>query len=357
MGLSLNRDAADGKGHYRIRLLALSMTALLCVTAICTQAFGAVIEGSGQMDSAVHPDPPNFSEDFSDPIQVLASRSVQTLLPTPFPGAPSLLQQYSGYATYGRISTRSLVVSELANADPSMLMPVEANAVLGLGSEDEITIANAGPSDFLQLDVSLSGYLRRRDFNIGNHAVAGFSVRTWDPENTEVDPINVFEVRFNWVGLLEMEPHVATSSDYGDSNFIAFPGEELAFSPTIGPNEEHGFGGRGYVRIPLFDLDANPVDTFKLELTAFSSTTCASNSTSTCRAESNFGNTALIGNAQIVDAAGDVVPAASFTSVSGYDYITPPSAVPLPGALGLMLLGLPALGMMLTRPRAEITIT
>ena len=219
-----------------------------------------------------------------------------------------------------------------------MLMPVEAHAQLGLGSEDEITIANAGPSDFLQLEVSLSGYLRRRDFNIGNHAVAGFSVRTWDPENTEESLINVFEVHFNWFGLLETEPHVATTSDYGDSNFIAFPGKELVFSPTIGPSDEHGFGGRGYVRIPLFDLDTNPVDTFTLELTALSSTTCAGNNTTTCAAESNFGNTVLIRNAQIVDAFGDVVPAASFTSVSGYDYITPPSAVPLPGALGLMLL-------------------
>jgi len=41
----------------------------------------------------------------------------------------------------------------------------------------------------------------------------------------------------------------------------------------------------------------------------------------------DFGNTALIGNARLVDSIGNPIPGASFTRASGYDYITPPSPI------------------------------
>src|SRR6267142_2615790 len=70
--------------------------------------------------------------------------------------------------------------------------------------------AGAGSFDYLQLEISLSGYLQRLDLTFGNYATASFGVRTWNA--LQEDPTNVFEVDF-WCTDLAF---VQTSSDYGD---------------------------------------------------------------------------------------------------------------------------------------------
>src|SRR5207247_8047963 len=58
-----------------------------------------------------------------------------------------------------------------------------------------------------------------------------------------------------------------------------------------------------------------------------------------CSAKADLGNTALIGGYRILDASMNVIPGATLTSDSGYDYITPPgsadSGVPEPGSVVL----------------------
>ena len=62
---------------------------------------------------------------------------------------------------------------------------------------------------------------------------------------------------------------------------------------------------------------------FLLDVSLGASSSCG-NEIPTCSAITDFGSTALIGNARVVDGLGNVIPGPSFTSASGYDYITPP---------------------------------
>jgi hypothetical protein len=51
-----------------------------------------------------------------------------------------------------------------------------------------------------------------------------------------------------------------------------------------------------------------------------------------CSAKADFGHTTLIGGYQILDSSGSVIPGATLTSESGYDYTTPPAAAAPVGA-------------------------
>jgi hypothetical protein len=138
-------------------------------------------------------------------------------------------------------------------------------------------------------------------------------------------------------------------------------GEEPTFTPRTTPGAPgFFFSASGYVDIPLFGARGHfgeffPFGApFDLNASAQAATSCSS--AESCGVISDFGSTALIGNARIVDGLGNLIPDAFFTSASGYDYITPPGPlgqipgqVPEPETSALLLAGLGLLGFVARR--------
>jgi hypothetical protein len=107
------------------------------------------------------------------------------------------------------------------------------------------------------------------------------------------------------------------------------------------------FGARGYIDIPLDEEFLNEEDEpiflfgepFGLGVVVLASSSCG-NEIPQCLAITRF-STIRIDNARLVDQNGDPIPGASFTSASGYDYVTAP--VPEPQAFASMLAAVAAL--------------
>ncbi|MEP7365921.1 MAG: PEP-CTERM sorting domain-containing protein [Acidobacteriota bacterium] len=281
------------------------------------------------MDSTLNPDTTLFSDYQTGAQQLSMSHSVQT----PLFSTLSALQEYNGYATFGRIQTRAYASADLTESHPAP----GVYSGLFMGSVDELTVSGAGAGSYLLLDISLSGYMVRQDDTFGNYARALFEATALSLSELEEDEpfILRYDAQFWWTDTAFIENNPAGIT------FTAYAGQDPAFS-ALQPIATRQFGGKGFVSIPLDLLDS----TFQLSFGARSDASCSETSTAGCLSHSNFGSTALIGNARIVDALGNLVPGASFTSASGYDYITPPgaqgggSAVPEPASSGLSAAGL-----------------
>ena len=71
---------------------------------------------------------------------------------------------------------------------------------------------------------------------------------------------------------------------------------------------------------------------------------CDSSYGGDCLALSNFSETAMFGDAVVLDSSGNIVPGATVTSQSGYDYTQAlVEGTPEPGTLGMVVVGLAAL--------------
>ena len=134
-------------------------------------------------------------------------------------------------------------------------------------------------------------------------------------------------------------------AQFGRLGVRSFIGGQVPQSPRFTPGAlGYLFDARGYVDIPLDDPLFGP--SFLLSVSAGASSSCG-NEMPHCLAITDFGNTALIGNARIVDQNGVLIPDALFASASGYDYITPPgplNAIPEPESYAMLLVGLGLLG-------------
>lgn len=210
--------------------------------------------------------------------------------------------------------------------------------------------------------------MRRTDSDFGNGTFAHFSLTLIDP----LDPDNFNQlstVSFTWSDVLQ----IGNEHGAGVGGFIASPGQEprFTFLPNGGPVPvttavDYFFGARGYIDVPLDGHVQGFFDSpflargapFLLEFVAGAQSSCA-DETPACGATTDFGSTALIGNARIVDQNGSVVANASFTSESGYDYISPPGSlvvvtapIPEPETWALMLAGLGVIGALARRRNA-----
>lgn len=317
-------------GSLRARL-APGVVAALILFACVDPVYSATVRGVGLFSSSLGPD---FDEDVSDPDHVVLGRTVVT----PLPGSLDALQSYGGSATHGRLATRTHVSAEVSASTPA---PPAVTARLAVSTRDEITITNPGLDTYLRFDVSLSGFMQRRDFTFGNSTSLLFSVYVSDEFNSPASAMKVLEANFRYGSGPGAQPAVTITSDLGDPAdvFKPHPNGALGFG-AINAQDEHPFGGSGYLDIPLWDLDA----TFTLRISGDAHSGCSENSTAGCVSDTNFGHTALIGGARLIDSTGAVVAGAALSSASGYDYITPPvAAIPVPGALMLFLSGLPLL--------------
>ncbi len=121
-------------------------------------------------------------------------------------------------------------------------------------------------------------------------------------------------------------------------SFVPDPGQEPRFE--LGPIAGYLFATRGYLEIPTDDFEGFEGlvlgAPFLLRVNARAESSCPSEP---CGAQSDF-VAAVIDNARFVDANGDPVAGASFTTESGYDYITAPEA----DAVSMGLVALCALG-------------
>jgi hypothetical protein len=78
--------------------------------------------------------------------------------------------------------------------------------------------------------------------------------------------------------------------------------------------------------------------------------TCYTSYGGDCTALVNFSNTAMLGDAVVLDSNGNIVPDATITSQSGYDYTQSlVESTPEPGTLGMIVFGLTALAFGLRR--------
>jgi hypothetical protein len=291
-------------------------------------AYAAHVEGFGQI-STNHPDPDLVSIDaeYEAPVFMRVQKTVH-LISGQLNGAGSKTMGYFGEAQIGRVGVHTSVAG-----NHSQMPDLDAGADLVLGFQDRITPENLDPlnSNYLRLDVDLSGVMRRGG---GGQTSASFVMQMEDLESDNSK--NLAFVRFSWT--LDDQFYITNESGTGDDSFllgfVPYPGEEPDFTPH--PMGGYSFGARGYVDIPLGEPDF-PEWPFEfgapilLEVSVGSS---SSTSTDGDLAISDFGNTALIGNARFVDSVGEPIAGASFTSVSGYDYITPPPPI-TPGDIDL----------------------
>jgi hypothetical protein len=328
MYLPFNRNRAATRGCARAGVSLAASVALQCLAGPLP-AHAASVRAIGSLSSTLAAD---IDEDVSDFDLVVISKEVQT----PLPGSLHAVQSYYGVATHGRLSARTHASAQVSGSYP---IPPGVSATVQALTRDEIIINNAGLNDYLRLEISLSGFMKRQDLNAGNGTTAAFFIGVSNLENDEESTLTLLDVSFQWLWGLVADPTTTVTSDFGFPGFFtAYPDEDIGFR-SVNAVGEHPFGGSGYLLIPLAELGA----TFTLNISVLAHSNCSETSTSNCLARTNFGNTALIGGAQIVDGSGNVVAGASLLSASGYDYITPPPApVPLPGALVLLLSCLPA---------------
>jgi hypothetical protein len=290
----------------------------------------------------------------------------KVLLPTLGPNDKTL--QYQGEAQFGRLGVKSYISGSVPTT-PTLSTSVS----LFLGFSDQITPLGLSPnpavSNFLRLDVGLngtmSGYGATDSGNtIGKLTAATFEMILRDP--LDYNKFNILaSIGFTWIG----DNFFLTNTSFASATprFVPYAGEEPRFTPvanSIVP--EYSFGARGFIDVPLDGSIVNQGGSgtflaagspFVLDFFAGASSSCG-NELPTCVAITDFGSTALIGNARIVDQFGNLIAGAGFTSDSGYDYLTPPGSrvvtapVPEPETWALMLGGTGLLAFMSRRRKA-----
>lgn len=328
--------------------------ALLWALGCVAPASAAKVEGYGDLGSIGGP-AVGGGIAYEDPLFLDVARELQL---SSLGVSGSKLLAYYGEAQFGRIGVSSHISGNVLS-EPLLSTGVS----LGLGFQDLITPLNLNPlsANFLRLNIGLSGRMTgygatNNGLTIGHLTAASFGVTLSDPTNPDLFA-NLSFIEFAWFGDNFFLTNSAGPAQ--TPRFVPFAGEEPAFAQVQLPGPpRYDFGTRGYIDLPLdsplvsdfsgmvFHGSGAP---FQLRVDALASSSCG-NETPTCVAITDFGSTALIGNARIVDANGNLVAGAGFISESGYDYLTPPGplhgvpAVPEPETWALMLAGLAAIG-------------
>ena len=316
------------------------VVALLWAFASGSPALAANVEGEGTLDTNLPPPLQSDVTSYDAPDFLDVAHSVQVSGEQACSSSPlqDKFLSYSGQAQFGRLAVRSHIGGQLPCPDLSTSVSVY------MSFNDQIEAQNLSPlpGNYWRLDVELSGEMMGYGATdngaaVGKLTSAGLEVGMGDVDGTFT--VGLAEISFAWFGE---DFFVSNTSTDSAPRFVPYPGEEPRF---IG----HDFGARGYIDVP-FDGDfedekGNPVllpgDPFLFWVIARANSSCG-NENPTCLATTDFGHTARIENARIVDQNGDPVAGASFTSTSGYDYITSP--VPEPQTWVLTLVACAALG-------------
>ena len=191
----------------------------------------------------------------------------------------------------------------------------------GVSFYDSIAIHGVS-SGFLRLNISLHGWVNKSS---GPEDQAGgtFNLKTLTAGGGAVTSSS--GIGMNW--LPEASPGVVVSQ----GGLFDSLGAALDIVPVSGG---YAFQGQGTVLIPFNSSN------FDLFFTLNTSAACRT----ACSATSDFGNTALIDGATILDAQMAVIPGAFLTSDSGYGYLAasgPPAGnVPEPESAILTAIGL-----------------
>ena len=323
------------------------------VSGFGSDAMAAGVEGFGSIRTNLS-DPSLVQIDtaYQHSTSLAAFKKLE-LRPVELDAAGQKLLQYSGEAQFGRLG----VATVIAGATAASTLSTGVDAFMGFSDLISPSHLNPAGASFLRLDVGLSGTMRRSDNDFGNNTAAHFTVNLIDP----LDPSffsQLSVISFLWSDVL----HITNKHGGGVNGFVPLAGEEPRFTLLTpggplpnSPGFDYFFGARGFIDVPL---DGNvpsyygsPFLTrgapFLLDFSAAASSSCA-DEVPACFASTDFGSTALIGNARIVDQNGNLVAGAGFTSQSGYDYLTPPGSllapVPEPEVWAMMLAGLGVLG-------------
>lgn len=333
----------------RKKITCFASVAVLGIFSSWSQASAAMVEGCGSLETNLFP-AKDVNVCYEAPVFLDVGRSLQlTAGDLPFAGNKFLA--FSGEAQFGRLGVSSFI----GGTHPSQTN-LSTSANINLAFEDVITPSNLNPlgGNFLRLDIDLSGEMIREDLEFGsfiNITTASFVLGARDL----LDPLNflntVLEFNFIWRGDLFFIGSGLPGGPPAPS-FVPYPGEEPRFTQVPIPGlPRYAFGTRGYVDIPLDQTEVLGAP-FRLRAIATASSSCAMQSPG-CVASTNFGSTALIGNARFVDQSGNIIQGASLLSESGYNYINPPgplAAVPEPASIALAAAGL---AFVLLRKRAS----
>ena len=302
---------------------AFTLAALLVACIPPSKSVAAHVEGFGSISSNVAP--LQVDQAYQHP-QFLDVARTRQFTPSDLGNNGHETMAYTGQAQFGRLGATAFVGGAHANT-PNLSVASD----ISMSFHDRITANTLSPliPTYLRLDVDLSGTMSRGDQIFGNSSGAFFGIQqisATDPEHFS----NLANVQFTWFGANFL---INNTTDPGSATqgFVPYPGEEPAFEEAPGP-AHHSFGARGYVDVPL---NASFGPSFLLIVSMKAS---VSTNTDNTFADSNFGNTVLIGNARIVDQNGIPIPTASFTSESGYDYITPPPPIPEPATFAIVSL-------------------
>ena len=303
----------------------------------------AHVDGEGTIDTNLPPPLESVITEYEDPQSLDVAKSVQL---DGSPGGGSIpvgnkVLSYSGQAQFGRLAATSHIGGQVPSS-PDLSTSVSVR----MGFHDQIAPQNLNPlsGNYWRLDVELSGEMTGygatdMGASVGKLTNSLFSIGLGDVAGTFTTGLAIIE--FTWVGDDFVVTNTSTDSP---PRFVPYPGEEPRFTPSGVPGPpRYLFGARGYVDVPLdeefLDEEENPLiafgDPFLFFVTTRATSSCG-NEIPECLATTDFSNTARIDNARIVDQNGDPVAGASFTSTSGYDYITSPVPEPQPALLTLV---------------------
>jgi hypothetical protein len=308
-------------------MMLASSVAFLFGEGSWSPASAANVGGNGSIDTDLPPPLESVSTDYEAPDFLDVAKTVQLNGSEAGGSIPvgSKALSYFGDAQFGRLGARSFIGGQVPSS-PDLSTSVH----VGMGFFDQIAFQNLNPlrGNNLRLDIALSGEMTgygATNFGatIGKVTNASFGIVVKNFDSTVV--VAFSSVEFRWFG----ETLIVTS----EPDFVPYPGEEPRFTqnPTPGPPRRF-FDARGYIDIPLDTESLLFGGHLELEVGVNASSSCG-NEIPECLAISDF-DAARIENARLVDENGDPILGATFSSTSGYDYITAP--VPEPEAFALM---------------------
>jgi hypothetical protein len=220
-----------------------------------------------------------------------------------------------GDVLFGRLTSAAAVGAQPV-ANPSLPF----FSTLTTKFTDTLTISGAS-SGFLSLDIGLHGVLSRSDTTGANSQ----------------GELNIFAMDSG--GNVSASGAICMFWEAGSAPILCGPGlvgvaSTLFSAMSITPDGLGGWVFQGDARVLL------PFTGGELGFSAQLTTLVGCKAP--CSASADLGHTALFGGYQILDSAGHLIPGATLTSESGYDYVTPPSgdaaAVPEPATSGLIAL-------------------
>ena len=293
-------------------------------------ALASQVEGFGSIQTNLS-DPALVQIDkaYQDPLSLVVRDTLQ-LTPVELGATGSKVLQYSGEAQFGRLG----VATHIGGVSGALTLSSSVNAFVS--SKDLISPTNLNPvgASFLRLDVGLSGNMQRSDSDFGNSTFAHFALHLIDPLNP--DNFNqVSTLSFSWSDTGRSRTNTGRSRRFhrlrgsGTSLHVLAqrrPGADAGLRLFLRRQRSHRRSAR-WQRARILRLaipDAGGTVPARVRRRCFVD---LRRRDPCMQAHTDFSSTALIGNARIVDQNGNIVPGASFTSESGYDYITPPGSL------------------------------